>query len=74
VRGVRFSDCSETLLDLICYEICRDRLSSETEAVLARHLAECPTCRKRVVHFRQLLRKAATQDMEYKVSLLFSRS
>jgi hypothetical protein len=58
----RWSDCADTLLDLICYEICRDSLSFEAEALLADHLAECSDCRRRLSEFKQTLRSESTSD------------
>ncbi len=49
------SDCTETLLDMLCYEAYRERLSPEMETLLAGHLAECEYCRSRVLHLKQLL-------------------
>lgn len=48
-------NCTEILLSLLCYEIHRDKLSPEMEAILADHLAECEYCRKSVLGFRKLL-------------------
>jgi hypothetical protein len=75
VGSIGVPDCSEMLLDLLCYEICRDKLSSETKAVFMRHLAECPACRKKVVYFWQLLREDGTAPhLDYRALLLCSRS
>lgn len=42
------SDCIETLLDLLCYEVRSGRLSPEVEYLLQDHLASCPSCRRHV--------------------------
>lgn len=47
--------CAETLMDLICYEIHRDRLSPEMEAILATHLAKCECCNAMFLNFKQLV-------------------
>ena len=48
-------NCTETLLDMLCYEAYRERLSPEMEALLASHLAECEQCRSKALSLRQLL-------------------
>ena len=48
-------DCTETLLDLLCYEVCRGKLSPEMEEVFSSHLAECPRCRSKVFGFMEIL-------------------
>jgi hypothetical protein len=53
------TDCSEALLDLICYERLRYTLCPETEAMFADHLAKCPTCRQKVQDYIQLIKPAA---------------
>jgi hypothetical protein len=50
-----FGNCAETLLDMLCYEAYRARLSPEMEALLADHLAECEQCRSKALSLRQLL-------------------
>jgi hypothetical protein len=50
-----FGDCTEVLLDLICYEIYRENLSPEMEAILASHLAECECCRTKFYNMKQLI-------------------
>ena len=35
------SDCTDTLLDLVCYEVINKRLSPEMEDILERHLRCC---------------------------------
>jgi hypothetical protein len=47
--------CAEILMDLICYEAHRDRLSPEMEAILAVHLAKCEYCNTMFLNFRQLV-------------------
>jgi hypothetical protein len=48
-------NCTEKLLDMLCYEAYRERLSPEMEVLLADHLAECEQCRSKVLGLRQLL-------------------
>jgi hypothetical protein len=48
------TDCADALLDMLCYEAYRERLSPEMEALLARHLAECELCRSKVLSLKQL--------------------
>jgi hypothetical protein len=48
-------NCAEVLLDLICYEILRDKLSPEMKAILADHLAKCELCRTIFLNFKQLI-------------------
>jgi len=49
------SDCTDTLLDLVCYELLSKRLSPEMEDMLDRHLRRCPSCRRKVLGFRRIL-------------------
>jgi hypothetical protein len=49
------SDCTDTLLDLVCYELLSKRLSPEMEDMLDRHLRCCPSCRRKVLGFRRVL-------------------
>ena len=49
------SVCKELLLDLICYEINRGRLSPEMEYLLERHLEMCLSCRREIHGFQSLL-------------------
>jgi predicted anti-sigma-YlaC factor YlaD len=49
--------CQELLLDLICYEMCRGRLSTEMEYLLEKHLEQCPSCRDRIAAFRKMLQE-----------------
>jgi hypothetical protein len=53
-------NCIEVLLDLICYEIIRNKLSPEMEALLADHFAECEYCRTKFLNFRQLAEEMTT--------------
>lgn len=41
------SNCLDTLVDILCYEMIRGRLSPETKALFAEHLEICAACRKR---------------------------
>jgi hypothetical protein len=50
------SDCVDTLLDLVCYEVLRKKLTPEMERVLDRHLRSCPSCRRKVMGFQSVLR------------------
>lgn len=45
-------DCTDTLLDMVCYEAVIKRLSPEMEDVLERHLQSCPACRQKVLNIR----------------------
>jgi hypothetical protein len=47
--------CKELLLDLICYEKSRGRLSPEMEYLLEKHLERCRSCRRDILDFRKLL-------------------
>jgi hypothetical protein len=49
------SECAETLLDMLCYEAYRERLSPEMENLFAGHLAKCECCRLKVLSLKQLL-------------------
>jgi hypothetical protein len=73
MSSYELSDCAEILLDLICYEICRDKLSPETEALLANHLIECAVCREKVRNFKQLLAEKPTVR-NVRLPILFSNS
>jgi len=53
----KLRNCAEILLDLLCYEIFRDNLSPEMEAILADHLAKCGLCRARFLNFKQLMKE-----------------
>jgi hypothetical protein len=48
-------DCTETLLDLLCYEVRRGKLSPEMEGLFSSHLAECPRCRSKVFGTMQMI-------------------
>ena len=49
-------DCAQFLLNLICYEIRRQKLSPEMGLLLETHLRECPACRKGLRSFVEMLR------------------
>lgn len=51
----KLRNCAEVLLDIICYEIFRDKLSPEMNAILADHLAKCRLCRTKFLNFKQLM-------------------
>lgn len=53
-------NCADVLLDLICYEVFRDKLSPEMEAILAEHLTECELCRTKFLNFKQLIGERTT--------------
>jgi hypothetical protein len=56
MRSNKGKTCADTLLDLVCYEtVCR-HMSPEMESLFARHLQSCPSCRRKVVFFRSMLR------------------
>lgn len=48
------SDCTDTFLDMVCYEVLKKRLSPEMEDILDRHLKCCPSCRRKVLGFRRI--------------------
>lgn len=50
------SDCADTFLDMVCYEVLKKRLSPEMEDIFDRHLKCCPSCRRKVLGFRQIQR------------------
>jgi hypothetical protein len=54
-------DCSDLLLDLVCYEVVSGRFSPEMEDILKHHLNSCPACRRKVLDFRQILRRDTVQ-------------
>lgn len=57
------SDCVQVLLDLLCYEMHSRGLSPEMEQILEDHLWECPSCRKGVRNFKEVLEgEAAYQN------------
>jgi hypothetical protein len=57
MNSMKESDCTDTLLDLVCYEVLSRRLSPEMEEMLDRHLSCCPDCRRKVLDFHQILLK-----------------
>jgi hypothetical protein len=50
--------CEELLWDLICYEMCRGRLSPEMQHLLDLHLGECSACRHRIRDFMRMLQES----------------
>jgi hypothetical protein len=46
------SDCTDTLLDVVCYEAVIKRLSPEMEDIFEQHLQCCPSCRQKFLHLR----------------------
>jgi hypothetical protein len=55
-------DCTDTFLDMVCYEVLKRRLSPEMEDILDRHLKCCPSCRRKVIglghiHRSELVRR-----------------
>jgi hypothetical protein len=54
------SECIGILLDLICYEMHCGRLSPEMKLMLENHLATCPSCRKGIRDFMQILAHASS--------------
>ena len=53
--GPQEPDCSETLIDLVCYEIQTRRLSPEMRKFFDWHLEKCAACRRRVGRFKEIL-------------------
>jgi hypothetical protein len=51
-------NCAEVLLDLVCYEISRGKLSPEMRAILADHLAKCGFCRTHFLNFKRLMEES----------------
>ena len=49
------SECVQMLLDLVCYEKESQRLSPEMERILETHLSECPSCRRGIRNFKQVV-------------------
>ncbi len=56
----KLHNCAELLLDLLSYEVFRERLSPEMKAMLADHLAKCEDCRVKFVSFKQLIGEETT--------------
>lgn len=54
------SDCTDTLLDLLHYEIVCNRLSPEMGEMLKEHLENCPECRRKMLAFSLVLKNEAT--------------
>lgn len=51
MKHKRESDCSEMLLDMLCYELLTRKLSPEMQDLLDRHMRCCPACRRKVLGF-----------------------
>jgi hypothetical protein len=66
-----FSECRDILLDLLCYELQRDKLSPETVSFLVDHLASCPSYRRKATAFQEML-AAECSDFTIDISLLCS--
>ena len=49
------SGCTQTLLDLLCYEMRAHRLSPEMQQLLELHVAECPSCSRGILNFKEVL-------------------
>ena len=54
-------DCVDLLLDLVFYERYGRGLSPEMEYLFERHLEGCPSCRERILAFRQILEDGVVQ-------------
>ena len=52
MEAVITTDCTDTLLDMVWYQIVTRRLSSEMEEMLERHLRDCHSCRQKLFHLR----------------------
>jgi predicted anti-sigma-YlaC factor YlaD len=50
-------DCVDLLLDLVIYERYSRRLSPEMAYLFEEHLENCPSCREKILAFRQILEK-----------------
>ena len=46
-------DCTQILIDLLCYEMGGGRLSPEMEQLLLNHLRECSSCQRKALEFKQ---------------------
>ena len=51
-------ECSEILIDLVCYELYAGRISPETERLFAMHLEHCAACRRMVHDYQKTLAEA----------------
>jgi anti-sigma factor RsiW len=51
----QYSDCLETMLDMLCYEFVGRRLSPEMRQALEEHLKQCPRCRNGMHNFFELM-------------------
>jgi hypothetical protein len=52
------SECSEMLIDLVCYEKYVRRLSPEMERLFDVHLEHCAVCRHRADSYQEVLAQA----------------
>lgn len=52
MESVCTTDCTDTLLDMVWYEVVTRRFSPEMEEMLERHLRECHSCRQKMFHLR----------------------
>jgi hypothetical protein len=64
-----FSECGDIPLDLLCYELQRDKLSPETVSFLVDYLASCPSCRRKATALQKIL-VAECSDFAIDISLL----
>lgn len=55
-------ECNEMLLDLVCYELHRRRLSPEMKTIFDGHLERCPACRARVHSFQKTVAETCRQQ------------
>ena len=49
------SGCTQMLLDLLCYELRAHGLSPEMRYLLEQHVAECPSCSRGMLNFKEVL-------------------
>ena len=49
------SGCTQMLLDLLCYELRVHGLSPEMRYLLEQHVAECPSCSRGMLNFKEVL-------------------
>lgn len=55
------SECTEMLIDLVCYELHIGKLSPEMRRLFDVHLEECPACCRRVLNYRKTLAESDWQ-------------
>ena len=55
MRSRKEGDCSQMLLDLLCYERIGRRLSPEASWLLHAHLLVCPACLSKANAFLEIL-------------------